>query len=294
MVSAEDGQSTIPMAIPNGEAVLLKQAFNDLYKTTSEEMQSPLALGQTWHLVSKRWFDLFVDAARSVKPTSKFAGNSIDNSDLCNVTKDDYVLRPQLQEDKDFVLIPESSVARLIETFAYDSRRMPRLIHRVIRFGPVICPLPRKTVKTQSGTLVIEIYPRHLRVHTRQEPATLAKSFEISAHASFFQLRRAVLRLYHQPDDRPAWFWSASPNETSSDYSPLALADDACIEAFVDDGGTLQVSFIEPEPAVPGSQGDLIMNSNAMSVGTAEWKSESSGEDAGSDEVRRSSFDVDL
>ena len=193
MVSAEDGQFTT-QAMTNDEAVLLRQAFDDLYKTTSEEMQSRLALGQTWHLVSKKWFNLFEDAARSVKPTSKFAGNPIDNSDLCTMTKDDYVLRPQLQEDKDFVLIPESSLARLVETYVYDSRCMSAsLIDRVVRFGPVVCPLPQKVVKTQSGALVVEIYPRHLRVHTRQEPAaTVAKSLEISAHASFLQLRRAV------------------------------------------------------------------------------------------------------
>lgn len=158
-------------------------------------LNSPMNKGDYWYLLDKKWFETFKSYIKDMDPSLN--PGPIDNSPLFkNADSKDTVLelRERLQEDLDFVFVPEKGWEMLVNEFSIVSEN--HVIRRaVIEQGHF------------SAYTIVEVYPIELKLCIYGSKADIiTKSF--SRVTPFRELVSEIKRIHAVDADREVQIWS--------------------------------------------------------------------------------------
>ncbi|KAH8832071.1 hypothetical protein DL96DRAFT_1678300 [Flagelloscypha sp. PMI_526] len=164
------------------------------FQLLQELSKRPFLIGDTWHLVSKKWYRKWLDAhdPSSTGTVNRTTLGPVDNSDLFESSGGANLRRP-LINDLDVVFVPEEGWANLENWYGKSEH-----------------PLPRKVVGCgQSLTPIIETHPFSLRIHriVKNQTAVLGtppSALEISETSTLASLCRQAANSVRGPHQRGA------------------------------------------------------------------------------------------
>ena len=241
------------------------QPADDSIQSVIPLLTSQMNKGDHWYLLDKKWFETFKSFTKDADPSLN--PGPIDNSPLFkNADSKETVLelRERLQEDLDFVFVPERGWEILVNEFSIVSES--HVIRRVvIEQGHF------------SAYTIVEVYPIELKTCIYGSKADIVtKSF--SRVTPFRELVSEIKRIHGVDPDREVQIWSnGSILNPHSEFSSTSASSSATIastspsssSSTATAGGGSSIPLPPPPPFPPATAAGPSSSPTASSSSTS-------------------------
>lgn len=182
-------------------------------------VQKPLKLGDNWYVVDKSWYDSFL---KSLENNEHLPG-PINCINLIVASKDaaaNICLKPNLEENVDFVLVPSEAWAVLAS-----------------KFGVVGPPIVRSVIPRTESYLQVELYPLQIRLALYGSKQDTVRSY--SRTCTLSQVINDMKLFFEIPFDKEVQIWNNATLLVRNDEIPTSPKSN-----------TLQQNAVDPPPVL--------------------------------------------